>query len=52
MPVETLKTVEVEGPAGRIVINEKDLPDYKERGYDLVKEEPAPAPAPAPKKGK
>lgn len=50
MPVETLKTVEVEGPAGRIVINEKDLSDYKERGYDLVKEE-EPAPAPAPKKG-
>lgn len=49
MPAEILKTVEVEGPAGRIVINEKDLSDYKERGYDLVKEE---EPAPAPKKGK
>lgn len=33
-----LKTVEVKGPAGLIVINEKDMEMYRQKGYKLVSE--------------
>jgi len=44
---QSLPTVEVIGPAGRLIINESNLPQYRTRGYRLM-DEPAPKPAPAP----
>lgn len=35
-----LKTVQVEGPGGRMVINETDLLEYEGKGYNLVEEDP------------
>lgn len=31
-----IETVEVKGPAGRVVINKSDLPQYIEKGFKLV----------------
>jgi len=36
-----LPTIMVEGPAGRIRINETDLEKYESRGYKLAKTKPA-----------
>lgn len=35
-PSRSLPTVEVEGPAGRIVINRSDLKRYCADGYELI----------------
>lgn len=46
---QSLPTVEVIGPAGRLIINESDLSQYRTRGYRLINESaPKPVPAPAP----
>lgn len=37
----TIPTVEITGPAGRLIINEVDLSSYRARGYRLMTE-PAP----------
>lgn len=34
-----VETVEVKGPAGRVVINKSDLSAYQARGYRLLCEE-------------
>jgi hypothetical protein len=44
MPAEIFETIEVEGPAGRIVINKHDLASYQERGYKLATEVPSATP--------
>lgn len=38
---DTKKTIEVQGPAGRIVIPEKEKQDYLLRGYKVVESRPA-----------
>jgi len=35
----TVKTIEVVGPAGRVVIAESDLPAWKRRGYKLKEQQ-------------
>lgn len=50
--MEPIETVELEGPAGRVVVNKSDLASWIERGYSEVKAEPEPAPEPAPKTSK
>jgi len=36
---KVLKTVEVKGPEGRIIINQEDLKRYTSKGYEVVEAE-------------